>query len=227
MQDQNRTSRVLIGESFVGEGAEAAHVNTVLGGRDGPVGTAWATALAMPRPGHAAFVTILRPNLPVKPLTLFVNKAAIADERHGDLTWGAAQAGVAGGVADAVADGVISAEEAEDLLLIAAIWVNPAARDAALVYQNNRAAARKALENGATGAPKLDEILAARHESANPFFTGIIPVGPGFRDPAPSESASRPPTRRLAEPRSRRPRSRCLAGYGKARRKYASSGTVT
>ena len=97
MQDQNRTSRVLIGESFVGEGAEAAHVNTVLGGRDGPVGTAWATALAMPRPGHAAFVTILRPNLPVKPLTLFVNKAAMADERHGDLTWGAAQAGVAGG----------------------------------------------------------------------------------------------------------------------------------
>ena len=47
--------------------------------RDGPVGTAWATALAMPRPGHAAFVTILRPNLPVKPLTLFVNKAAMAD----------------------------------------------------------------------------------------------------------------------------------------------------
>jgi 5,6,7,8-tetrahydromethanopterin hydro-lyase len=171
MQDQNRTSRVLIGESFVGEGAEAAHVNTVLGGRDGPVGTAWATALAMPRPGHSAFVTILRPNLPVKPLTLFVNKAAIADERHGDLTWGAAQAGVAGGVADAVADGVISAEEAEDLLLIAAVWVNPAARDAALVYQNNRAATRKALENGATGAPKLDEILAARHEPANPFFT--------------------------------------------------------
>jgi 5,6,7,8-tetrahydromethanopterin hydro-lyase len=171
MQDQNRTSRVLIGESFVGEGAEAAHVNTVLGGRDGPVGTAWATALAMPRPGHSAFVTILRPNLPVKPLTLFVNKAAMADERHGDLTWGAAQAGVAGGVADAVADGVISSEEAEDLLLIAAIWVNPAARDAELVYQNNRAATRKALENGATGAPKLDEILAARHEPANPFFT--------------------------------------------------------
>ena len=155
MQDQNRTSRVLIGESFVGEGAEAAHVNTVLGGRDGPVGTAWATALAMPRPGHSAFVTILRPNLPVKPLTLFVNKAAMADERHGDLTWGAAQAGVAGGVADAVADGVISSEEAEDLLLIAAIWVNPAARDAELVYQNNRVATRKALENGATGAPKL------------------------------------------------------------------------
>ena len=39
---------VLIGESFVGEGAEAAHINTVLGARRGPVGTAWATALANP-----------------------------------------------------------------------------------------------------------------------------------------------------------------------------------
>jgi 5,6,7,8-tetrahydromethanopterin hydro-lyase len=171
MEDQNRTPQVRIGESFVGEGAEAAHVNTVLGGRDGPVGTAWATALATPRPGHSAFVAILRPNLPVKPLTLFVNKAPIADEQHGDLTWGAAQAGVAGGVADAVAGGVISAEEAEDLLLIAAIWVNPAARDAALVYRNNRAAIRNAVENGTTGTPKVADILAARHEPANPFFT--------------------------------------------------------
>jgi len=171
MEDQNRTSGVLIGESYVGEGAEAAHINTVLGDRDGPVGTAWTTALATPRPGHAAFVLILRPNLPVKPLTLFVNKAPMADEQHGNLTWGAAQAGVAGGVADAVADGVISAEDAERLVLIAAVWVNPAARDATLVYRNNRAAPRNALENGVTGAPKLDELLAARHEPANPFFT--------------------------------------------------------
>jgi 5,6,7,8-tetrahydromethanopterin hydro-lyase len=37
---------VLIGESFVGEGAAAAHINTVLGDRHGPVGTAWATSLA-------------------------------------------------------------------------------------------------------------------------------------------------------------------------------------
>ena len=162
---------VLIGESFVGEGAEAAHINTVLGDRHGPVGTAWATALATPRTGHSAFVTVLQPNLPVKPLTLFVNKAAIADEQHGDLTWGAAQAGVAGGVADAVADGVISAEDAEELLLIAAVWVNPAAKNAELVYRNNRAATRNALANGTAGTPQVADMLAARHAPANPFFT--------------------------------------------------------
>ena len=200
MEDQNRTSGVLIGESYVGEGAEAAHINTVLGDRDGPVGTAWTTALATPRPGHAAFVVILRPNLPVKPLTLFVNKAPMADEQHGNLTWGAAQAGVAGGVADAVADGVISAEDAERLVLIAAVWVNPAARHAALVYQNNRAATRNALENSVTGAPKLDEILAARHEPANPFFTaGLSRTDLVSSDSsAPSTSAEPPPHRSAA-----------------------------
>jgi 5,6,7,8-tetrahydromethanopterin hydro-lyase len=161
---------LLIGESFVGDGAEAAHVNTVLGRRDGPVGTAWATALASPRPGNAAFVAVVRPGLPAKPLTLFVNKATIAGDEHGVLTWGAAQAGVAGGVADAVAEGVISEADADDLLLIAAVWVNPAARDAGKVYANNRAATTAALRAGAAGAPAVAEVLAARDHPVNPYY---------------------------------------------------------
>jgi 5,6,7,8-tetrahydromethanopterin hydro-lyase len=161
---------LLIGESFVGEGAEAAHVNTVLGRRDGPVGVAWATALASPRPGNAAFVAVVRPGLPAKPLTLFVNKATIAGDEHGVLTWGAAQAGVAGGVADAVAEGVISEADADDLLLIAAVWVNPAARDAGKVYANNRAATAAALRAGAAGAPAVADVLAARDHPANPYY---------------------------------------------------------
>jgi 5,6,7,8-tetrahydromethanopterin hydro-lyase len=164
-------SYLQIGESFIGEGAEAAHVNTVLGERGGPAGTAWTTALAMPRPGHIPFVTVLRPGLPVKPFTLFVNKAPIQDDEHANLTWGAAQAGLAGGVADAVADGVISEEQADQWLLIAAVWVNPAAKDAGLVYRNNRAATRAALEAGRTGTPSVHDVLAARDHPYNPFFT--------------------------------------------------------
>jgi len=159
-----------IGEGFVGEGAEAAHVNTVLGSREGPVATAWATALATPRAGHVPFVAVVRPGLAVKPFTLFVNKAAIGSERHGDLTWGAAQAGVAGGVADAVAEGAIARTAADHLLLIAAVWVDPDATDEEAVYANNRAATLTALRNGSAGRPKLDEVLAARDEPRNPFF---------------------------------------------------------
>ncbi len=88
-----------IGESFIGSGQNAAHVNTVLGERDGPVGTAWASALASPSAGFAPFVAVGRPGVAITPPTLFVNKAAITGSTHGDLTWGAAQAGVATGVA--------------------------------------------------------------------------------------------------------------------------------
>ncbi len=161
---------MIVGENYAGEGAEAAHVNTVLGPRDGPVGVAWATALATPRPGNAAFVVVVRPSLPVKPLTLFVNKATVASDEHAVLTWGAAQAGVAGGVADAVAEGVLSEADADDLLLIAAVWVDPAARDAGKVYANNRAATAAALRAGASGGPRLHEVLTARDHPFNPFY---------------------------------------------------------
>jgi 5,6,7,8-tetrahydromethanopterin hydro-lyase len=46
---------MLIGESFVGEGADAVHVSTVLGRRDGPAGVAWAAGRPTPRPGDGAF----------------------------------------------------------------------------------------------------------------------------------------------------------------------------
>jgi 5,6,7,8-tetrahydromethanopterin hydro-lyase len=169
---------MLIGESFIGEGAEAAHINTVLGDRDGPVGIAWATALATPRQGHTAFIAVVRPGLPAKPLTLFVNKATVAGTEHGDLIWGAAQAGVAGGVADAVSEELISAADADRLLLIAAVWVNPAAKDADKVYANNRAATKEALRAGAMGLPQVTDVLRAANQPTNPFFTAPAPGEP-------------------------------------------------
>ncbi len=161
---------MLIGESFVGSGVNAAHVNTVLGRRDGPAGVAWATALATPRAGFAAFVAIARPGVAVVPPTLFVNKAAIDGDTHGTLTWGAAQAGVARGVALAVAEEVIVRGETGELVLIAAVWVNPAADDPAAVYQNNTTATVQALRNGKAGGPGIDEFLAAARSPYNPYF---------------------------------------------------------
>ena len=163
-------SKVLIGEAFVGDGVDAAHVNTVLGERDGPVGTAWATALATPRAGHVPFVAVARPGLAVQPMTLFVNKAPIEPGRHADLTWGAAQAGVAAGVAEAVAAGVVDRARVQDLALIVAVWVNPAAEDEDAVFSNNREATLTALRNGRDGAPPDDDVLAARDDPWNPFF---------------------------------------------------------
>jgi 5,6,7,8-tetrahydromethanopterin hydro-lyase len=159
------------GEGFEGEGAEVAHVNTVLGRRGGPVEVAWVTALATPREGHVPFVVVARPNLPVQPPTLFVNKATLRGEQHERLTWGAAQAGIAAGVGAAVRDGIVAAADVGTLVLVAAVWVAPDAADADSVYVNNRDAVRAALEQGARGGAPLGDVLAACVEPGNPYFT--------------------------------------------------------
>jgi 5,6,7,8-tetrahydromethanopterin hydro-lyase len=145
-------------------------VNTVLGPRDGPVGTAWATALATPRAGHASFVVVARPNMPVKPPTLFVNKAEIRGEQHGFLHWGAAQAAVARGVLESVAVGTIPQGEVDELVLIAAVWVDWSAADEEEVFANNIEATRAALAAAAQGQPRLEDLLRIAGEPANPFF---------------------------------------------------------
>jgi len=159
-----------IGESFVGSGPNAAQLNTILGDREGPVGVAWATALATPSTGHVPFITVLQPGLPVKPSTLFVPRSRVEGSGHSRLTWGPAQAGVAAGVADSVAAGVVSEEDADRLLLIAAVWVDPNADDADAVFANNREATRSSIIVGRAGLPAPRDAVEKRAEAWNPNY---------------------------------------------------------
>ncbi|MEV6056046.1 formaldehyde-activating enzyme [Streptomyces sp. NPDC052107] len=167
----------LIGESFVGDGVNAAHTNVVIGRKGGPVETAWATALATPSAGHVPFMTVVRPSVPVKPATLFVTKAAATGELHERATWGSAQAGLAQGVLDAVTQGLIPAGEADELLIIAAVWVNPGVDDLDASFRNQRAAAHGAVRAAVTGTPGVADVLdAAKEGPANPFYTPTAEV---------------------------------------------------
>ena len=159
-----------IGEGFAGSGAEAAHCNTMLGLRSGPLGTAFATALASPTTGHIPFLVVWEPNVPVTPATLFINKAAIASDRHGELTWGAAQAGVALGVTRYAAERFSEPGSADGFALIVAVWVDPEAADEDLVFRNNGDATHSALTRGAS-SPQPTSALDA-------FRTGALPTNP-------------------------------------------------
>jgi 5,6,7,8-tetrahydromethanopterin hydro-lyase len=161
---------MFIGESFIGDGVNAAHINVVLGRREGPVGTAWATALATPSAGHAPFVAIAQPGIPAVPPTLFVNKAAIEGAVHANMTWGPAQAGVAQGVGQAIEESVIDVAEADSLVLIVAVWVNPMADDEAEVFRNNKVATLEALRKAVQGLPKAQEFVDAARSPFNAFF---------------------------------------------------------
>lgn len=161
---------IQIGEGFVGSGPNAAHTNTILGARSGPAGVAWATALATPRAGHVPFMVIAKTGVAVTPPTLFVNKAAIEKDQHGLYTWGAAQAGVAAGVGDALRAGVIDSAKTDDLVIVAAVWLNPSANDEEEVFRNQRQAMLDALTNGKAGKPTAAEVMKATEDVSNPFF---------------------------------------------------------
>ena len=163
---------MFIGEGFCGGGANAAHINLFMGPKTGPIGTALATSAAQPGPGHIPFQTILKPNLPVKPVTLFIAKAVLRDSNHETMTWGPAQAGVAYGMTKALLDGIFPPEAAEDWVAIAAVWVSWNADDADAVYKNNQEAAFMAAQRALTqGWPSRAELEAGLASIGNPFYT--------------------------------------------------------
>jgi 5,6,7,8-tetrahydromethanopterin hydro-lyase len=143
-----------IGAGSFGSGAEAIRVCTVLGYREGPVGTAWTLALATPSTGHSPFIVVAKPNLPVVPFTLLVPAVAIVGTRHG--------------VAAAVLD--LRMGDPDGLVcLIASVSVGVLADDEEAVFANVREATKAALQLGAAGGPWHGN-LSAIETPENPDF---------------------------------------------------------
>jgi 5,6,7,8-tetrahydromethanopterin hydro-lyase len=160
-----------IGESFVDRGINAAHINVLIGPKNGPVGAALTSSLAAPRLGHPPFMTILGPNLPVKPATLFSAKGDLRGDLHSTLTFGPAQQGVAEGITKAVNDELLPEFAIEDWVIIAAVWVNWEANDADKIYVNNREATYEAIERAMKAEPTAQTLIEAMGSVSNPFYT--------------------------------------------------------
>jgi formaldehyde-activating enzyme len=165
-----------IGEGWGGDAPNGSHVNVVLARRGSPTAAAALSMLASPSPGHTPVLVCVGATQseyePVWPPTLMMNKATATDERHRTMTWGAAQLGIAQGVLDAVADGLL--EASGDLLVLVAVWVDPAADDETAVRLANRAAVRKALGVCVEGRdPAAAQALVDRRdELRSPFYDG-------------------------------------------------------
>jgi 5,6,7,8-tetrahydromethanopterin hydro-lyase len=166
-----RTNAVWYAEAWAGTGANAAHLNLAVGLKGGPIEQAFLTLMAMPRTGIIPFFTVLQPNWPVKPFTLFVNKADFRSEEHARLTWGPAQAGIAEGILTAVERHILPRERVDDYLVIASVWVDWKANNDEEVYQNNKEAALRAVERAFSGEPGINDLLARLGHAQNPFLT--------------------------------------------------------
>jgi 4-hydroxy-tetrahydrodipicolinate synthase len=158
-----------VGEALAGGGAEVAHIDLMIGRKDGPVGEAYAKAKATPAAGHEPLVAILEPNVMVKPLTLIVPTVTIRGMRQASMVYGPAQAGVAKAVADSLADGFIPRGAVEDLVVIANVFVHPSAVNRHRVYVNNYKAMRHAVRRAVEGRPTSEEVVENKDRSKHPF----------------------------------------------------------
>jgi len=165
-----------IGEGWSGVVPDGSHVNVVLARRGSPTAAAALSMFAQPAPGHTPVLVCVgetpQQYEPVWPPTLMMNKATATDDRHQTITWGAAQLGIAQGVLDAVADGLI--EASGDLFVLVAVWVDPRASDETAVRVANRAAVRKAIGVCVEGRDPdaVAALVARRDELKSPYYGG-------------------------------------------------------
>ncbi len=158
-----------IGEALVGEGNEVAHIDLLIGSKDGPVGSAFANALADQKHGHSNLLAVLTPNLLCKPATVLITKVTIKGAKQAVQMFGPAQAAVAKAVADSVAAGVIPQSEAENLVIVCGVFIHWQASDDTKIYQYNYEAAKLSIERAMKGEPKIGEVLAKKDTAKHPF----------------------------------------------------------
>jgi 5,6,7,8-tetrahydromethanopterin hydro-lyase len=160
---------MFIGEALVGEGNEIAHIDLLIGDKEGPVGNAFANALARQSEGHSNLLAVLTPNLAVKPSTVLITKVTIKGMKQAVQMFGPAQAAVAKAVADSVEAGVIPKADAEKLVIVCGVFIHPAAADDKKIYEFNYAATKDAIANAMKGKPSADEMVAGKEKAVHPF----------------------------------------------------------
>ncbi|HEY1066301.1 MAG TPA: formaldehyde-activating enzyme [Pirellulales bacterium] len=154
---------------MVGEGNEIAHIDLLIGSKDGPVGHAFANALARQSEGHSNLLAVLEPNLAVKPSTVLITKVTIKGMKQAVQMFGPAQAAVAKAVADSVAENVIPASKAEDLVIVCGVFIHPAAADDKKIYEYNYSATKEAIKAAMAGKPTAEEMVAGKDKAKHPF----------------------------------------------------------
>lgn len=158
-----------IGEALAGEGNEIAHIDLLIGDKTGPVGTAFANALANQSAGHSNLLAVLTPNLIAKPATVLITKVTIKGMTQAVQMFGPAQYAVAKAVADCVAAGTIPAASADDLVIVCGVFIHPEAKDNAKILKYNYDATKLAIERAMKGQPSVSEISSQKDTVKHPF----------------------------------------------------------
>jgi 5,6,7,8-tetrahydromethanopterin hydro-lyase len=165
-------SSLMVGEALVGDGNEVAHIDLLIGSKDGPVGDAFANALINQKEGHTNLLAVVAPNLPAKPDTIMANKVTLKGAQQVIHMFGPAQAGVARGVVDAVSEGIIPQDQVEDLCIIVGVFIHWDATDDKKIFDWNREATKLSIARALGAEPSAQQVVDGAAEARHPFAAG-------------------------------------------------------
>jgi len=157
----------VIGEALVGDGPELAHIDLVIGEKEGPVGTAFANALSQLSAGHTPLLAVVRPNLLTKPVTLVIPKVTLRKDAQVREMFGPVQAAVAKAIADCVEEEVFGDCDIESLVILASVYLNPEAADYNRIYRYNYGAVKLAVRRAMEGFPDRKTLLFEKDRSTH------------------------------------------------------------
>jgi 5,6,7,8-tetrahydromethanopterin hydro-lyase len=163
---------MFVGEALCGEGNEVAHIDLLIGDKDGPVGVAFANALSRQSAGHSNLLAVLTPNLAVKPATVMITKVTIKGAKQAVHMFGPAQYAVAKAVADSVEKGIIPKDQAEKLVIVCGVFIHWQANDDKKIFQYNYDATMLSIARAMKNEPSADEMVAKKASAKHPFFAG-------------------------------------------------------
>jgi bifunctional enzyme Fae/Hps len=168
-------STFFIGEALVGKSPEVAHIDLIVGDKNGPVGEAFVSGLTNLSAGHTPLLAVIRPNLPPKPHTLIVPKVTVKGMDDAGRIFGPAQAAVAKAVADAVEEGIFPKERIDDWVIICSVFIHPDARDYRKIYHYNYGATKLALRRALTNYPSLEKVMYEKDRAVHPIMGFRVP----------------------------------------------------
>src|SRR4029077_16750616 len=141
----------------------------IMGPRGSAAEMAFATALTNNKDGFTSLLAVIAPNMLCKPATILFNKVTIEGMKQAVQMFGPAQYAVAKAVADSVADGVIPAAQADDLVIICGVFIHPKAEDNAKILKFNYEATKLSIQRAMKSLPTSGEITAQKDTVKHPF----------------------------------------------------------
>ncbi len=165
----------LIGEALIGDGAELAHIDLIIGDKNGPVGTAFANSLSQLSAGHTPLLAVVRPNLLTKPATLVIPKVTLKSGAQVTQMFGPVQAAVAKAVADCVEEGVFAGQDLNDLVILASAFLSPEAKDYNRIYRYNYGAVKLALNRAFEQFPDEKTLIHEKDRAAHAVMGFKVP----------------------------------------------------